>query len=350
MIRKISMPLAGMFMMCNAFAQGDSSAAPSFTITGSADVYYRYDFEKMDGNMLTSFTPVHNQFQLGMASVKFEHKTAKVDMVADLGFGRRATDFSYNDQGILSAVKQLYISYMPSSNVKLTAGTWATHVGYELVDPQLNRNYSMSYMFTNGPFTHTGVKADFAFGKSGLMVGVSNPTDFRQVPGGVINKKFVIAQYSYAASDNFKAYLNFVGGKATDTTKVNQFDLVLTSKLSSQFGIGFNGTLNSSKFWSNKKYTDAMSWYGSALYLNFDPTSKFGLTLRGEFFGDKDAIKLPAGGNVFATTLSANFKVDNFIFIPELRFDNSNKLNFFDKNGEGKKSAANLILAAIYYF
>lgn len=346
------MPLAGMFAICDAFASNDSIPvpAPALTITGSADVYYRYDFEKMSANSLTSFTGTHDQIALGMASVKFEHKTSKVDMVADLGFGKRAADFSYNDEGTLSAVKQLYISYMPSANVKLTAGTWATHVGYELVDPQLNRNYSMSYMFTNGPFTHTGLKADFTFGKSGLMVGIANPTDRRVVPDGVMNNKFVIAQYSYAASDNFKAYLNFVGGKGTDTTKNNQFDLVLTSKISSQFSVGFNGTVNSSKFWVNKKYTDAMSWWGSALYLNFDPTSVFGLTLRGEYFSDKDGIKLPAAGHVFATTLSANFKVDNLIFIPEFRVDNSNKLNFVDKNGAGKKSAASFILAAIYAF
>jgi len=347
------MATAGLFMICNVFAGTSDSIpapAPSFSITGSADLYYRYDFAKMADNSRTSFTGTHDQFALGMASVKFEHKTSKVDMVADLGFGKRASDFAYNDGGLLSAVKQLYISYSPSSTVKFTAGTWATHVGYELVDPQLNRNYSMSYMFTNGPFTHTGVKADFTFGKSGVMVGLANPTDMRVVPAGVMNNKFFIGQYSYAASDNFKAYLNFVAGKGTDTTKINQTDLVLTSKISSKFGIGFNATVNSSKFWKNKKYTDAMSWWGSALYLNFDPSSIFGLTLRGEYFSDKNSIKIPAGGNVFATTLSANFKVDGFIFIPELRLDNSNKLNFFDKDGKGKKSAASLIFAAIYAF
>ena len=344
------MPLVGMFMICNAFAETDSIPAPSLTITGSADVYYRLDFAKQSGNSLTSFTPANNQFALGMASVKFEHKTSKVDMVADLGFGKRAADFSYNDEGILSAVKQLYVSYMPSSTVKFTAGTWATHVGYELVDPQLNRNYSMSYMFTNGPFTHTGLKADFTFGKAGIMVGIANPTDRRVIPSGVINRKFALAQFSYAFSENVKAYLNYVGGKGIDTAKSNQFDITLTSKISSKFGVGFNGTINSSKFWVNKKYTDSKSWFGSALYLNFDPTSKFGLTLRGEYFGDKDGIKLPASGNVFATTLSANFKVDGLIFIPEFRFDSSNKLNFFDKDGKGKKSAGSFILAAVYAF
>ena len=63
--------------------------------------------------------------------------------------------------------------------------SWATHVGYELVDPQLNRNYSMWYMFTNGPFTHTGLKADITKGKHGFMVGISNATDYRIPPDGL---------------------------------------------------------------------------------------------------------------------------------------------------------------------
>ena len=43
-------------------------------------------------------------------------------------------------------------------------GKWATHVGYELADAYLNRNYSMDYMFSYGPFSHTGLKADIGLG------------------------------------------------------------------------------------------------------------------------------------------------------------------------------------------
>ena len=124
---------------------------PVFSITGSADVYYRYDFAKTKTNNFTSFTNSHNSFALGMASLKAEHKSDKVGAVIDLGFGQRAKEFSYNDEGIAAAIKQLYVSYSPTDWLKFTAGTWATHVGYELLDPQLNRNYSMSYLFTNGP-------------------------------------------------------------------------------------------------------------------------------------------------------------------------------------------------------
>src|SRR5262245_20594695 len=73
---------------------GDSSHLP-ITITGAVDAYYRYDFARTPDNALTSFTQTHNQFRLGMANLKVEHKTARVDMVADLAFGPREEAFAY---------------------------------------------------------------------------------------------------------------------------------------------------------------------------------------------------------------------------------------------------------------
>lgn len=164
----------------------------------------------------------------------------------------------------------------------------------------------------------------------------------------------MIAQYSLAATDNIKLYLNYVGGKAPDTSKVNQFDAVVTAKVNDKFNIGFNGTVNSTQTWDGTKNSDGKSWWGSALYLNYDPQSWLGLTLRGEYFNDDNQLKMfsaaPAGGNIFATTLSANFKVGGFLFIPEFRVDNASESIFVDKDGAAKKTAGNFLLAAIYSF
>lgn len=354
MLRKITTAFLAMITIHAAYAQ-DSSKTSSLSISGSADVYYKYDLGETKANNLTSFTNSHNAFELGMGSVKFDYKTPKVQMVADLGFGKRAQEFSYNDQGVLAAVKQLYISYAPSSWLKLTAGSWATHVGYELVDAYSNRNYSMSYMFSNGPFFHTGVKAEMTYKSNGFMIGIANPTDFKYVPDGYINKKFILAQYSYTPGDFFKAYVNYVGGQNIDTTKSSQFDLVLTTKLSGKFSLGYNGTITRThKYLGNKLYDDYKNWWGSALYLNFDPTETVGLTLRGEYFNDDKQLKMysyqPTGGSIFATTLSATVKVDNFIFIPELRWDRASENIFTDKDNKSTKTAANILLAAIYSF
>ena len=90
----------------------EEAKPPALIITGSADVYYKYDFAKTKANTYTSFTGSHNSFALGMASVKFEHKGNKVGAVLDLGFGPRAKEFAYTDEGITQAIKQLYITYL----------------------------------------------------------------------------------------------------------------------------------------------------------------------------------------------------------------------------------------------
>lgn len=355
MLQKFLLAASALATLNTTFGQ-DSTAtkAPALAISGSADMYYKYDFGKSKGNNLTSFTNSHNSFELGMASVKFDYTASKVQMVADLGFGKRAQEFSYNDEGILAAVKQLYLSYSATGWLKLTAGSWATHVGYELVDAYANRNYSMSYMFTNGPFFHTGVKAEISTGKSGFMIGVANPTDFKYIPDGFINKKFLIAQYSFSGGDIFKGYLNYAGGQFFDTSKAKQVDLVVTSKVSNKVNLAFNGTVSNMNAYMGKEAFDGYkSWWGSAAYLNYDPTNKLGFTLRGEYFSDKNGLKyggLTGSGSIFATTLSAQIKADNLTIIPEFRLDAANKTIFTKADGSATKSAANLLVAAVYQF
>lgn len=328
-------------------------STPALVFSGSADLYYKYDFAKTKSNTFTSFTNSQNTFSLGMASLKLAHNGQKVSALIDLGFGKRASDFSYNDNGILSAIKQLYVSYSPANWIKFTAGTWATHIGYEVLDPQLNRNYSMSYMFTNGPFSHTGIKTELSKGNHGFMIGVSNATDYRIIPDNHINKKFLNAQYSYAANDKMKVYLNYVGGENPDTSKTRQFDLVITSRISEKLNVAYNGTFNSTRLWDGLKNMEAKSWWGSAIYLNYDLKNWIGITLREEYFNDKNHLKLPggsAGSSVFASTISGNFKVDGFTFITEFRVDKSTEQIFLKSGGQPTMSAATILFAAIYSF
>ncbi|MES2851080.1 MAG: outer membrane beta-barrel protein [Bacteroidota bacterium] len=350
-MKKIVLLLSAVITSQVIFAQSDSTKKSSTVITGSVDAYYRYNFNNPKSypyNSLTSFTHSSNSFEMGMASIKADHSFGKVNATIDLGFGTRAEEFAYNDANTRFALKQAYLSYAPSSKIKFTLGTWATHVGYEMVDAYLNRNYSMSYMFTNGPFTHTGFKADISLGgKNALMVGLSNPTDYRSAPG---MPKSIIAQFSTATKDDkLKAFLNFVGGKQNDYKKVIQGDIVATYTVSSKFSVGVNGTLQSLKLDTDSNGTfNSSSWIGAALYLNYDPISWFGLTLRAEYIDDND--EYLGLKNVFAPTLSANFKIDNLTIIPEFRFDNAGNEVFYKNATETTKSTGSFVLAACYHF
>lgn len=344
-------------VLCSAItvsAQDSTRLLPvGFKLSGSADVYYKYNLNETASADQTSFTKTHNSFELNMISLKLESSFKNVGLVADLGFGRRAEEFSYNDANTRFAIKQLYITYAPASWLKFTMGSYGTHVGYELVDAYANRNYSMSYMFSYGPFFHTGAKADLTFGAHNFMVGVFNPTDFKSAGqwGGI---KYVGAQYGFAPAEvPFKFYLNYIGGRDTLKTRNDQIDAVITYQVSPKFSLGYNGTYS---MYNTKPDDVKTSWFGSALYVNYDPVESFGLTLRGEYVSDKDAKKFyamypeyPEGGNVFAVTLSGQYKIGGFTLIPEVRLDQASK-DAFVKKETAKNNAASLLLAAIYKF
>jgi hypothetical protein len=346
------------------FASTAQDSTKTLTVSGSLDGYYRYNFAGQTNNF-TSFTNSQSSFELGMASLRADATalSGKVGATVDLGFGRRAEEFSYNDGNdnvglgsdkngflSLSAIKQAYVTYAPSAKVKFTAGKFATHVGYELVDAPLNRNYSMSYMFTNGPFFHTGLKTDITAGPIGFMIGLTNYTDQTTSTTSVEN---LIAQVSGATKNGkLKAYLNYSGFAGSDEglnpsglKSLNQIDLVVLGTITSKFNIGYNGTVQSRKPTTG----NTGSWIGNALYLNFDPTDKLGITLRSEYISDDKTVYFPTK-SIFANTLSVNCKIGPLTIIPEVRFESAQSTIFLKDNGSGTKSTASALVAAVYKF
>ncbi|WP_160712349.1 porin [Chitinophaga solisilvae] len=338
----------------------DSLPAPGFRLSGSADVYYKYNLNNNYTDNKTSFTNSHNSFELGMVSLKVEHGFKKGSIVADVGFGKRAGDFSYNDvpapsTGLSMAIKQLFVSYQLTEKIKLSLGSYATHVGYELVDAYLNRNYSMSYMFSYGPFFHTGVKADITLTSSlSAMVGVFNPTDLKSVT--LNSHKYIGAQLGFAPAETpVKLYLNYLEGKDTLGVQNHQADVVATYQVNKVLGLGYNGTYSTYlDTRTSKEERSNVSWWGSALYVNCDFTDKFGLTVRGEYFSDKDGLKVfgavPAGGDVIAGTLSFSYKAGNLTIIPEFRLDKASADIFTRSGGSPSRITSNVLLAAVYHF
>ena len=332
---KILLPVF-LFMSILSKAQTDSTKAPtsSTSYTIYFDGYYKNDFSKQSTNNKTSFTNSNQSLQLGMASIKIDRANGKFAGTLDLGLGKRAQEFSYNDNGVAQAIKQAYISYAPMSGLKITAGKWATHIGYELLDAYSNRNYSMSYAFSYGPFFHTGIRADIALGgKSALMIGFAQPTDF---VSNASPDKMLIAQFSTSSkNDVLKAFLNYQGGKDK-----SQFDLVLNGVVSSQVGINYDGTIAN---------IGGNNWTSNAVYVNYDPSAKIGFTLRSEYFNDtKNAVGV--GTSIFQNTLSANIHFSKLTLIPEIRFDNAKDKIFFNSNNNLNQYASNFLIAAVYKF
>lgn len=355
MLRKISLILGLRALSIHAIAQTETEKEKksNLSFSGSVDGYFRADLNQNVTNNRTSFTNSTGKIALGMASGKVDYTLKKFSFTADLGIGNRAKEFAYNDKGALSIVKQLFASYAAADWLKLTAGTWATHVGYELLDPAGNKNYSMSYLFSYGPFLHTGVKSEFSVGKTGLMLGIANPTDYRSAP--TPNKKSLLLQFTQELTDDIKLYLNYVGAaRPTDQAKTRQIDLVLTAKLSEKLNAGFNSTITRVRMQENGIYNAAGTWGGIATYLSYAPKEKLSVNLRTERFNDKSQLAAMGlanyGASVFANTLSVNFTIGPVTMVPEVRLESASNKIYATKLGTERSTNASLLVGAYYTF
>ncbi|WP_276090035.1 porin [Pedobacter sp. JY14-1] len=321
-----------------SFAQ---EAEAPLQISGSADAYYKYDFSK-HANIPTSFASDQNSVSLGMIDLALKKTTGKASFVGEISFGPRGQGQSILPEGGESFhIQNLYASYAFTDKFSMTAGFMGTFIGYEVIAPTGNFNYSTSYLFTNGPFQNAGLKASYAFtDKVSLMLGVFNDWNVYTDLNGVSHFG---GQLTVSPVEGWTAYLNFLTGKSVGVAGTGTiFDLTTAYQISEKFKLGLNA--------ADYSVTDDNGGYiGAALYPQYAFTPSFGLGLRGEYFNWKGA-QGADDEKVAAVTLSANVKAGGLTFIPEVRFDNASAEMFSKTNGDPTKKASQFSLAFVYAF
>ena len=179
-MKKIILSTVALIGALSLNAQDD---APKLSVSGTVDAYYQTYLTASDDvseSFGTSFADEAG-FALGMANLILSYDGEKTGVVADLVFGPRgdaAIGQNLGEGNLGQYLNQLYAYWNVSENTTLTVGRFNTFLGYEVISPAGNFNYSTSYLFSSGPFSHVGLKADFALSEDfSLMLAVMNPTD-----------------------------------------------------------------------------------------------------------------------------------------------------------------------------
>ncbi|TLX77581.1 porin [Labilibacter sediminis] len=315
-------------------------------ITGSVDTYFKYDFAGMS-QIPTSFADDHNSVSIGMIDLGISQSFGKASFVGELSFGPRSFKSipgaeaagGPEDQSV--NIQNLYLSYELSDAFSLTAGYMGTFVGYEVISPAANFNYSTSYLFSAGPFQNAGFKVDWSITDGvGLMVGMFNDWNVYQDVDGISDFG---AQLSLSPVDGWDAYINFVTGPESGTI----IDLTTGYQITDAFYLG----LNVADYSVADKYGDS-GYTGFALYPQLALSDKVSVGYRGEYFKEKDvdATWMVDTESVFSNTVTLNYYYGPFTFLGELRMDSAKEEIFSKENGDPTKSATQFLLAAIYSF
>lgn len=401
MLNKTLVLIACMLWVMSVQSQVDSLNKPKLVVSGYLDAYYNVAFNspgagaKLWGPGLGSraFDINNNQFSLGAVQGKLDYTNHQFEVVADLVAGPNASlitlaSFTSNTYaggtlgGGTFGIKQLYGVWKPNDKLSFTVGQFGTHIGYEVIEPYVNYNYSLSNLFNNGPFFHTGLKMNYAVSdKFGFMVGLVNTWDNFDDNNGF---KDPIIQLSFFPTKGMSIYLNAITGQgdksgsvvignaltgSANPEKFNSTLLDLTASYvvgKATFGVNAaTGSFSTSASDLKSKFKaitggkkDSPTYGGIAGYFNIAPTSKFSIGARVEQYNDYYGVRY-IGANNTSLTFTSTFTLANgsLLLKPELRFDSSTGDNHVGGhvdiyNGDGKTSATQqtLGMSAIFKF
>jgi hypothetical protein len=360
----------------------EEEVKPTFTLSGSVDTYFHSTFKYTNPYGTDPYAPSSSfasqkGFALGMVNLIATYSGEKAGFTGDLVFGPRGRAAVFGTASGQAIINQAFVFYKFSDKITLNMGQFNTFVGYEVISPTVNFHYSTSYLFSFGPFNHTGARLDFAFA-NGIVakLSVMNPTDI--VEFNPVNTYTLGGQIG-KVSDKGGIWLNFLFGDQDGTLDKDdaaplevsagnllQGDITLGYSLTEKFYLGFNASMQSIATGEEvdtngdivETSGDASSFYGFAVYPKLTLSESFAIGLRAEYFSTKnDHFASPiigldgeGDGSVMEFTLSGNYKSGGFTFIPEIRIDKTSENSFINDDGEAKDLLPSINLAAVYKF
>jgi hypothetical protein len=340
-----------------AFAQ-DPAPAPSptpepppVTVTGSVDVYYGYNFNKVDP-ILRTFDVQHNAFSLSLAEIVFAKGVtpeSRVGFRTDLDFGKTADLVAaYEPEGsdgkeIYKHIQQAYGSLL-TGKVQWDVGKFVTIHGAEVIESQDNWNYTRSVLFGYAiPFYHLGVRASLPvndkFTLTGLVVnGWNNSSEI------YCGMPCLGLGATLKPSSKVTWVANFMSGQETEdaTDNRNLFDTTLTLALSPKLSLMAN--------YDYGKEGDT-TWWGLAAYAKLQAKPTWALVGRYEYLDDTDGGFMTFGTKAQTLTVTSDHLIAGGLKMRlEYRTDFADEAIFPKDDGSSKKSQTTLTVGLVYGF
>jgi Putative beta-barrel porin-2, OmpL-like. bbp2 len=323
---------------------------PKIDVTGFVDVYYLYDFNKVDPALRT-FDVQHNAFSLSLAEIAFAKGVttdSRVGFRVDLDFGKTADlvaayEPEPDGKEIYKHVQQAYVSVLAGGKLQLDAGKFVTPLGAEVIESQDNWNYSRSVLFGYAiPFYHTGLRATLPVNDKLTFAGylVNGWNNSSQIYGDFPCVGFTA---TVKPSPKLTWIANYMGGQETeggDTRHI--FDTTLT--VSPTPKVSLQGNFDYGK-------EGAMSWWGIAAYAKLQVKPSWSLVGRYEYLDDTDGGFMTIGQKAQTLTLTSDHQVAGALKLRlEYRGDFTQDPFFTDDKGKKKDSQHAVLVGIVYTF
>ncbi|HEX7613998.1 MAG TPA: porin [Thermoanaerobaculia bacterium] len=324
---------------------------------------YSYNFNRPDSgtNQLRVFDFDDNSFKVDVAELVLQKAISKpgeagfrADLVAGSSIPRVSSSYGLL-QGQDVDLQQAFVSWIApvGSGLRLDAGKFVTHFGYEVIEGYdgYNDNATRSFLFGYTiPFTHTGLKASYTF--SDQLAGMIEICNGWDVARDNNSSKSIGLQLTWTPSKTVTVYGNVMTGP--ERTNVNSdprnlYNVVAQWKLTDLTVFTLDAVYGSEKGAVTPGAN--ASWSGIAGYARLGLSDAFAFCLRAEYFNDADGARTGTVQKLTEVTVTPEVKVSShLIFRADLRVDWSNADVFVKNDGAFKGNQPTVLLNAIYVF
>ncbi|WP_419802471.1 porin [Mucilaginibacter sp.] len=300
----------GLFLSAAVKAQDSTQSSGKLTISGYAELYYGYDFNRPKDNNRPNFVYSHNRhnevnLNLGFIKANYDNGTVRANLA--LMAGTYANANLAAEPGVLKNVFEANAGYKLSktSNLWVDAGIFSSHIGFESAISKdcwvLTRNISSE----NTPYYESGAKLSYTTANNKLtLVGlylngwqrIYRQAGNSQPAGGL--------QVFYKPDDKITLnYSNYLGTEGADSIRVRRFynNFYAIFQVNKAFGLtaGFDyGIQQQAK--GSSSYNHVISPVAIARY---QFTDKWAMAGRVEYYEDKTGIFIATNTpNGFKTT------------------------------------------------
>lgn len=277
------------------------------TISGYAEAYYQYDFNKPVTRERPGFLynhKRHNEWNINLAYLKAAWTDQKA--YANLAFmgGSYAQYNLSNEPAVFQQVLEANAGYRFSEHWSVEAGILPSHIGMESAVSKDCWNLSRSLLAENSPYYEAGAKLCYTDGKqwTGSLLLLNGWQNIRE------NNRYKAmgGQLQFRPGNGWLFnYSNFLGREKPDSIRgparhfhnfYGSGPLTPQLNLAVLLDIGMEGS---------------RSWYGSAVLLQYIPAEKFRTGFRAERYKDLNGLivpsPVPGGFLVNGCSLNADF-------------------------------------------
>ena len=320
-MKNLLLGVLGFVIFKPVMAQDSTETKNPLTISGYAEAYYNYDFNRPVNNTAPGFMYNFNrvgEVNLNLGFIKANYSTDRVRGNLALATGTYMNANYAAEPGVLKNVFEANVGVRISKNNNLwiDAGIMPSHIGFESAVGKDNWTMTRSLVAENTPYFESGVKLGFTTKDEKLYLSAMYLNGWQRIQrvDGNTTPAFG-TQLTYKPSDAVTLnYSTFIGNDKPDSLRLMRYyhNIYGVFQLSGKFGVtaGFDyGTEQKAK--GSSAYN---SWFVPVFIARYSPSAKVNVAARGEYFQDKNGVIVSTGTENGFQTFGFSLNVDYAIF------------------------------------